>query len=272
MINFMKKTYLTLIIIFLYAPIVVLIVFSFNVSKSRANFSGFTLNWYFELFKDPSILQALSNTLLIAVISSFIATIIGTLAAVGINNMNSFNKKLILNINNLPVYNPDIVTAVSLMLLFIFAFRFINGQLGFFTILLSHISFNIPYIVLSVLPRLRQMDKNLYEAALDLGASPAYAFTKVVLPEISPGIVTGAILAFTLSLDDFVISFFTTGSGINTLSTLIYSMTKQSINPKINALSTLMFLVVLLLLYLVNMRETKDLKSKKERTIANEAN
>lgn len=252
----LKKLYLFVIFLFLYAPILVLMIFSFNKSKSRAVWGGFTLDWYSQLFKDKAIMEALYNTLLIAVISAVVATIIGTAAAIGINSLRKIPKKVVLNITNLPVLNPDIVTGVSLMILFVSFFNAIKGgRLGFSTLLLAHITFNIPYVILSVLPKLRQLDKNLYEAALDLGATPFYAFFKVILPEIMPGIVSGAILAFTLSLDDFVVSFFTTGSGVSNLSIIVYSMARRGINPKINALSTIMFTVVLLLLYLINKRD-----------------
>lgn len=251
-----KKIYLSLIIFFMYAPILVLIIFSFNASKSRAHWGGFTLNWYFELFRDPSIMKALANTLLIAALSSLFATAIGTVAAVGVDALHGRLKAAVLSLTNLPVMNPDIVTGVSLMILFIFVIRLLGvGGLGFTTLLLSHITFNVPYVILSVMPKLRQLDGNLYEAALDLGASPIQAFIKVILPEISPGIVTGALLAFTLSLDDFVVSFFTTGSGVSNLSILIFSMARRGVNPKINALSTLIFVAVLILLYLINRRD-----------------
>ncbi len=253
MINLLKRTYLTVVFLFLYAPIAVLIVLSFNESKSRSNWTGFSLKWYKELFKDPNIMRALYYTVIIALLSAVIATIIGTIAAVGIDSMNKVSKTVILNITNLPILNPDIVTGVALMILYIFFFSILKaGSLGFTTLLLSHIAFNIPYVILSVLPRLRRMDNNLYEAALDLGATPFFAFTRVIIPEIFPGIISGALLAFTLSIDDFVISFFTTGKGVSNLSILIYSMARRGINPKINALSTIMFLCVLLMLYLVN--------------------
>lgn len=262
-----KKIYLGLILFFMYSPIAVLIIFSFNASKSRAHWGGFTLRWYVELFNDPSIMKALYNTVMIAVLSALIATVIGTLAAVGIDTLSNRAKTVVMGLNNLPVMNPDIVTGVSLMILFIFVIRVIGvGGLGFFTLLLSHITFNVPYVILSVMPKLRQLDGNLYEAALDLGAPPFMAFTKIILPEIMPGIVTGALLAFTLSVDDFVISFFTTGSGVSNLSILIFSMARRGVNPKINALSTLIFIVVLLLLYLINKRDTRNLKKGKEET------
>jgi spermidine/putrescine transport system permease protein len=253
-----KRIYAFLIFVFLYAPIIVLIIFSFNNSKSRGNWDGFTLKWYIELFKDRQILKSLYYTITIALISSTVATVIGTLAAISIHNMGSIKKKIIMNINYLPVLNPDIVTGVALMSLFVF----IDLKLGFLSMLLAHITFSIPYVVLSVLPKLRQLNKHLAEAAMDLGATPFYAFRKVILPEIMPGIITGALMAFTLSIDDFVISFFTTGSGVSNLSITIYSMARRGINPKINALSTLMFLSVLILLLIINKRSEKEIKGK----------
>jgi len=255
----LKKAYIGLILLFLYAPIFVLMVFSFNASKSRSNWTGFTLDWYVQLFNDTQIMNALTNTVIIALLSALIATVIGTAAAIGLHAMKKGPRKVILTLNNLPVLNPDIVTGVSLMVLFIFVFNlFKGGNLGFATLLLAHISFNIPYVILSVLPKLRQLDPNLYEAALDLGAKPLPAFYKVILPEIMPGVVTGWILAFTLSIDDFIISFFTTGSGVSNLSIVIFSMARRGVNPKINALSTIIFAVVMLLLYLVNIRSAKE--------------
>jgi len=248
--RFLKKSYAALIYLFLYAPILILLVFSFNASKSRGVWAGFTLKWYRELFQDRQIMKALYHTIIIAVLSSTIATVIGTAAAIGIHNMKKLKRKIVMNLTYIPVVNPDIVTGLSLMLLFIFT----NFRLGFVSLLLAHITFNIPYVILSVLPKLKQLDKNLYEAALDLGASPFYAYRKVILPEIMPGVITGLLLAFTLSIDDFVISFFTTGSGVSTLSIIVYSMARRGINPKINALSTLLFVTVLLLLVIVNLR------------------
>lgn len=256
----LKKTYVFLIFFFLYAPILVLIVFSFNNSKTRGVWNGFTLKWYAELLHDRQIMASLSYTLSIAVLSSLAATLIGTCAAIGIHNMKKIRKTVIMNLTYLPVLNPDIVTGISLMILFIF----IHLQLGFFSLLLAHITFNIPYVILSVLPKLRQLNKHLYEAALDLGASPSYALKRVIIPEIFPGIVTGFLLALTLSIDDFVISFFTTGSGVSNLSIVIYSMARRGINPKINALSTLMFLCVLLLLLVVNKRMSRENSDIKE--------
>ncbi|NSW90713.1 MAG: ABC transporter permease [Firmicutes bacterium] len=259
-----KKIYLYLIFLFLYAPIAVLVIYSFNESKSRGNWGGFTLKWYGQLLKDREIASALYNTLAIAILSSIIATVIGTAAALGIYNMKKIKKAIIMNLTYLPVLNPDIVTGVSLMLLFVFMKAFTQIGLGFFTMLLAHITFNIPYVILSVLPKLKQLNKHIYEAALDLGATPFYALKKVVIPEIIPGIITGFLLAFTLSIDDFVISFFTTGSGVSNLSIYVYSMARRGINPKINALSTIMFLTVLILLLIINRRMSKDNSNVKE--------
>jgi len=255
-----RKVYLSLILIFMYAPIAVLIAFSFNESRSRANWTGFTLNWYVELFQDRRILSALGTTFSIALFSTAIAVVLGTAAAIGINAMRPAGKKALMAANNIPVVNPDIVMGVSLMLLYIVVIRFFSASLdlGYLTLLLAHLSFNTSYVVLSVLPKLRQMDKNIFEAALDLGATPLKGFTKVVIPEIMPGIVTGAMLAFTMSIDDFVVSFFTSGSGVENLSMVIYSMTKRGINPKINAVSTLMFVIVMTLLYLVNKSDKRN--------------
>lgn len=259
--RFLKKFYLSLIFIFLYAPILILMIFSFNNSKSRGRWGGFTLKWYAELFKDREIMSALYYTLIIALLSALIATIIGTIAAIGIYKMNKFSKGIIINISYLPMLNPDIVTGISLMMLFVFT----KIERGFLTLLLAHITFNIPYVIFSIMPKLKQMNKHLYEAALDLGATPLYAYRKVILPEIMPGIITGMILAFTLSIDDFVISYFTTGAGVSNLSIIIHSMARRGINPTINALSTLMFTTVLLLLLIVNKRTTNN--SKKENVI-----
>ncbi|WMM23616.1 ABC transporter permease [Tissierella sp. MB52-C2] len=250
----LKRLYTFLIFLFLYAPIIVLIVFSFNNSKSRGVWAGFTFKWYVELFKDAEILKALYYTLLVAVLSAIISTILGTFAAIGIYNMPGLSKKITLNLNYLPVLNPDIVTAVSLMALF----RFLKMEFGLATMLLSHIVFCTPYVILSVLPKLKQMNKHLAEAAMDLGATPFYALRKVIIPEIMPGIITGCLMAFTLSIDDFVISFFNTGNNVSNLSIEIFSMSRRGINPVINALSTLMFVSLILLLLIINKRTEKN--------------
>ena len=266
--RFLKKFYVSLIFAFLYVPILVLILFSFNASKSRAHWGGFTLKWYVELFQDQQILSALKYTILIAVLSSAIATLIGLAASIGIFSMGKAPQEILLNLNYLPVLNPDIVTGISLMALYIFT----RMPLGFVTMLLSHITFNIPYVILSILPKLKQMNRHLYEAAQDLGATPVVALRKVILPEIMPGVVAGFLLAFTLSLDDFVISFFTTGSGVSNLSILIYSMARRGISPKINALSTLMFSSVLLLLLLVNWLTSRENPERRNKIGKNKEN
>lgn len=248
--RFIERFYVGLILFFLYAPIIILIVLSFNSSKSRAKWGGFTLHWYKELFKNESIMNALYTTLIIAFLSALIATIIGTAAAIAINSMKKMPRTIMIAITNIPMLNADIVTGISLMLLFV-ALRF---TLGFTSVLISHITFNIPYVILSVMPKLKQLNPHTYEAALDLGASPAYAFFKVILPDIFPGVLTGFFLAFTMSLDDFVITHFTKGPEINTLSTKIYTEVRKGIKPEIYALSTLMFITVLLLLILINRR------------------
>lgn len=247
--NAAKRIYLVLICLILYAPIVTLMVLSFNNTKTRSRWGGFTGKWYVSLFQNKEIMNALYTTLIIALLSALIATLIGTLAALGMQVMRSRTRTLFMGITNIPMLNADIVTGVSLMLLF-FAFRL---TLGFKTILLAHITFNIPYVILSVMPKLKQTNKRTYEAALDLGASPLYAFVKVVLPDIMPGIFSGFLLAFTMSLDDFVITHFTKGPGVDTLSTKIYSEVRKGIKPEMYALSTLMFVTVLILLILINL-------------------
>jgi len=254
-----------LIALFLYSPIFIMIVFSFNASKSRTHWAGFTLQWYRELFRNTLVLESLYTTLALAVLSALIATLIGTAAAVGLHAMKKRPKQAMLTLNNIPVVNPDIITGVSFMLMFVVVINALAGfwgglSLGFWTLLLAHISFNIPYVILSVMPKLRQLNKHLYEAAMDLGASPFRAFYKVILPEILPGVMAGLMIAFTLSIDDFVISYFTSGTEVQTLPVTIYSMTRKRISPEINALSTLMFLAVLFLLILINALQVRDAK------------
>lgn len=255
-LDFISKFYILIIFIFLYAPIVTLMVFSFNDSKSMAVWNGFTFKWYGELLQNDRILQALYCTIIIAVISSVVSTVIGTISAIGIHNMRGRKKDLLLNINHLPVLNPDIVTGVALMSLFGILGIVLPIKPGFLTMLLAHITFSIPYVILSVLPKLKQTPKNLMDAALDLGATPSYALRKVLLPQLKPGIAAGFLMAFTMSIDDFVISFFTTGPGVSNLSIEIYSMARRGIKPEINALSTLMFVVVLILLLVVNKKSS----------------
>ncbi|MEL1136694.1 ABC transporter permease [Desulfitobacterium sp. THU1] len=257
--SFLMKSYTFLIFFFLYAPILILMIFSFNDSKSRGNWDGFTVKWYIELFQDGQIASALYYTLVVAIIASLIATVLGTLAAIGINNMHGLPKMMTLNVTYLPMLSPDIVMGISLMLLFIF----VKINLGFITMLLAHITFNLPFVIFSVLPKLRQLNNDTYDAALDLGATPFEAYKKVILPQISPGIVTGFLLAFTMSIDDFVVSFFTTGSGVSNLAITIYSMARRGINPKINALLTLMFIFIMAILVFVNYRMAKEKQSEK---------
>lgn len=246
--NTLQKIYLGLIFILLYAPIITLVVLSFNNSKTRAKWGGFTGKWYVALFQNEQIMNALYTTLIIALLSALIATLIGTAATIGIQAMRKRVRTAMMAVTNIPMLNADIVTGISLMLLFI-AFRF---SLGFATILMAHITFNIPYVILSVMPKLKQTNRRTYEAALDLGASPIYAFFKVVFPDILPGVFSGFLLAFTMSLDDFVITHFTKGPGVDTLSTKIYSEVRKGIKPEMYALSTLLFVSVLILLILVN--------------------
>ena len=254
--NIAKKIYVALIFIFLYAPIATLIVLSFNASKTRAKWGGFTVNWYISLMQDETILDALGTTLLIAFLSAFIASIIGTIACIAMSGMKRRNRAILMGITNIPMLNADIVTGISLMLLFIS----LGLKFGFGTILLSHITFNIPYVILSVLPRMKQLNPSVYEAALDLGASPATAFFRVTLPDLMPGILSGFLMAFTMSLDDFIITHFTKGSGINTLSTKIYTEVRKGIKPEMYALSTIIFVTVLVLLFLVNIAPEKTQK------------
>ena len=245
-----EKIYIALIVLFMYAPIVTLMVLSFNNSKTRAKWGGFTIKWYVELFDNQAILQALSNTLAIALLSAVAATVIGTVATLSIAGMKRRSRAVFMSVTNIPMLNAEIVTGISLMLLFIsFGVRF-----GFGTILLSHITFNIPYVILSVMPRAKQLNPSVYEAALDLGASRTQAFFRVVFPDLLPGILSGFLMAFTMSLDDFIITHFTKGPGVDTLSTKIYTEVKKGIKPEMYALSTLIFVTVLILLLLVNYR------------------
>lgn len=259
-----KKIYLIFVFLFLYAPIGVLILNSFNASKSRTVWAGFSLDWYKKLFTNDLIISSLINTLIIAVIATIIATIIGTAAAIGIANMKRFSRSMIINITYLPILNPEIVTGVSLMLLFV-AFKM---DFGYISLILAHVTFCVPYVILSVLPKIRQMDSSLYEAAMDLGCNPARALMKVILPEIMPGIITGALMSFTYSIDDFVISYFTYGATAQPLSITIYSMTRRKVSPEINALSAIIFVVVLLVLLIMNLHDIKaEKKSRRDQRI-----
>lgn len=243
-----KRVYIGLIFLFMYAPIALLIVQSFNKSKSRGRWGGFTLDWYRSLFTDASIGEAFRNTILLALLSSVIAVILGTAAVICMSGMKKRYRQILMGVTNVPMLNADIVTGVSFMLLFLT----LRIQFGFGTILLAHITFNIPYVILNVMPSYRELNPHIYEAALDLGASPVYAFFKTVLPEIMPSILSGGLMAFTMSLDDFIITHFTAGAGVHTLSTKIYSEVKLGIKPEMYALSAMIFITVLVLLIVVN--------------------
>lgn len=254
-----SRIYLIFIFILLYAPIITLIVLSFNSSKSRAKWGGFTTKWYVSLFENRQIMQALSNTLMIAFLSALIATLIGTAACIALNGMKRRWRTFWLGLANIPMLNADIVTGISLMLIFIAAGQILSVfgtsiTFGFWTVLIGHITFNIPYVILSVMPKLKQINISTYEAALDLGASPMYAFFKTIFSDILPGILSGALLAFTMSLDDFIITHFVKGPGFDTLSTKIYTEVKKGIKPEMYALSTLLFVSVLLLMLIANRR------------------
>ncbi len=268
-----SRLFMALIFLFLYAPIFLLIIFSFNAGNSNVIWKGFSLQWYGELFQDRIVMQSVYTTLLVSLLATVISTVVGTFAAIGFYNMKRRWRQPLMIINDIPMMNADIVTGVSLCLFFVAAFAGWNSfvtwmeqsfrltaprlYLGFGTLLLAHISFNIPYVILNVMPKLRQMDKNLVDAAQDLGCTWMQAFWKVIIPEIKPGIVSGALIAFTMSIDDFVISYFTAGSSTQTLAMAIYSMAKRRVSPEINAISTLLFAAVLTLLIIVNVREAR---------------
>ncbi len=256
-----SKLYMALIIFFLYAPIFVLFLYSFNSSESTSVFAGFSLRWYKTLLNDTESIKALYNTLILAVASSAISTVMGTAAAVGIHSVkNKWIKSTAMTVTNIPMMNPEIVTGISMMLLFVFVGRLVGivNVLGFWTMLIAHVTFNLPYVILSVMPKLKQIDRNLPEAAMDLGCTPIKAFIKVILPGIMPGVISGMIMAFTLSLDDFVISYFTTGPSFQTLPIRIFSMTKKRVTPDMYALSTIIFAVVFILLVLVNVAQNRN--------------
>ena len=282
-----SRLFVLLCFLFLYAPILVLVVFSFNASKSKAVWAGFTLDWYVELFHNSMILNALWVTLAVSALAAILSTVMGTAAAIGFRNLRRRTRSVCMTVNNIPLTNADIITGVSMMLLFLLAVSAWNGSaaqwlsslwysifgvrksfglnLGFWSLLIAHITFDVPNVILSVTPKLRQLDPNIYEAAQDLGDHGLHAFRKVVLPEIMPGVVNGLIIAFTLSIDDFVISYFTAGAQTQTLSMVIYSMAKKRVSPEINALSTLMFAAVVILMVIDNLRQTRQDRQAKER-------
>ena len=267
-----NKIFTFVVFLFLYIPMILLVVSSFNQGTDMAVWKGFTFSQYGELFRDRSLLRLLGNSVLVAVLSSLIATILGTMAALGIHAMRGRMRRIVMGVTNIPLTNPEIVTGVALALLFAFAGTMlkINSILGFWTLLIAHVTFNLPYVILSVMPKLVQMDPDLAEAAQDLGCTPFQAFTKVVIHEILPGIISGALMAFTMSLDDFVISYFVTGSDFVTLPVEIYNYTKKPIQPKIYALFALMFAVILLLMVLMNLLQLRDLKSRRGRAKLNQ--
>jgi len=259
-----SKIYTTLIFVFLFAPIAVLLIFSFNETKSLSVFSGFSFKWYKELMSDRNTLESVKNTVILAFTATAISTVMGTAAAFGVYRAKKEYTRAIFNtVTNIPMINPDIITGISMMLVFVFAGRLfgMSTSLSFWTILIAHVTFCLPYVIFQVLPKLQQMDYSLVEAAQDLGCTPVRAFFKVTLPEIMPGIINGLLLSFTMSIDDFIISFFTTGNGVSNLSIYVYSMARRGLNPKINALSTIMFVVVIIMLFIINKRSSKD-KSK----------
>ena len=262
-----SKIYTGLVMLFLFAPIAILLVFSFNGAKSLSVFSGFSLHWYEELFRDSETLGAVKNTLILAVSAALLSTVMGTAAAVGIHRLRNRYLRLALDTaTNIPMINPDIITGISLMLMFVFVGRLFGAatSLNFGTMLIAHVTFCLPYVILQVLPKLQQMDQALPEAAMDLGCTPLRAFLKVEIPEIFPGVLTGLIMAFTLSLDDFVISYFTSGNGFQTLPIRIYNMTKKTVTPKMYALATIIFFVILAMLLLSNLLDANTAQTVKE--------
>lgn len=255
----LSRAFMVLVFGVLYIPMFVLVLFSFNASKSTGNFTGFSFRWYAELFSTPATFVALRNTLILAVCSAALATVIGTLASVGVHRMkNRYVKAAVNSVTNVPMMNPEIVTGISMSLLFVFVGGMLgfSDKLSFWTMLIAHTTFSLPYVMLSVTPKLRQMDKHLPEAAMDLGCTHLQAFFKVELPQILPGVITGAMMAFTLSLDDFVISLFTSGNDFQTLPLLIYSMTKKTVTPDMYALSTIMMAAIFILMLITNFRRT----------------
>ena len=255
-----SKIYLGIIFTFLYVPILVLIVFSFNISKSRANWTGFTFDWYLKLFHNEQIMTSLLNTVIVATFASVLATILGTCAAIGIYRMKKIPKAIVMNITYIPVINPEIITGVSLMLLFRIFSDWFGFQFGFISLIIAHITFNVPYVIYSVMPKLRQMNPYLLEAAQDLGCNERQAFIKVAIPEILPGIVSGFLMALTFSIDDFVVSYFTSGTQVETLPITIAAMTRKKVSPEINALSAIIFVVVLTVLIVKNVIDNNNAK------------
>ncbi len=259
-----SKLWLILLLAFMYLPIIYVVIFSFNDSRSLTHFTGFSLEWYEKMLDNSTMMESIYYTVVIAIIATVVSTIVGTITAIGLSKSRRAMKETITQINNLPMLNPEIVTAIGLMLFF----TALNMRLGFMTLLLAHIIFCIPYVILSIMPKLRQLDDNLFEAALDLGCTPFKALYKVIIPQIKPGIISGALIAFTMSFDDFVISYFVTGPGINNISTMVYTSVKR-INPSVNALSTIIVLAITIILVIVNIVPMiKERKKKKNEELA----
>lgn len=255
--KWLKKSYIALILIIMYAPVALLMVFSFNRSKLPI-WEGFTLDWYESMLNNASITDAFMNTIIIAVAAALLATVIGTFAAMGIHRMKGWQKRLAINVTYVPMISPDIVIGISSMMVF----KVFHIPFGLPSLIIAHTTFCIPYVIFAVMPKLKQMDYNLYEAALDLGASPWYAFKKVIMPEIMPGVLAGTFIAFTLSIDDFVVSFFNKGAGVDTLPIKIYSMARKGVNPTINAISTLMFATIIIILLISNISANRKVKAR----------
>lgn len=258
--KFFSRLYMILVLAFFYLPILYTVVFSFNSGRSLTRFDGFSLRWYEKMFNDSSMMNAIFYTIIIALLATAISTVVGTIAAIGMSNSKKLVRGVMEQVNNLPLTNPDIVTAIGLLMFF----SMLGIRKGFTTMLLAHVMFCIPYVMLSVMPKLRSLDPNLADAALDLGATPWQALTKVIVPQIMPGIVSGALVAFTMSFDDFIISYFVTGNGVNNISILVYSMSKR-VNPSINALSTLIVLIITVVLVLINVIPLMKERGEKKR-------
>ena len=255
-----SQIFMLLMMIFFYAPIIYIIVFSFNGSRSLTHLDGFSLRWYEKMFNDRTMMESVWYTIIIAVLSTIISTVVGTITSIGLSKSRPILKKTVEQINNFPIMNPEIVTAIGLLMFF----SALGVKKGFTTLLLAHVMFCIPYVMLSVTPKLRSLDPNLADAAMDLGATPWQALTKVIVPQVMPGIISGALIAFTMSFDDFIISYFVTGNGVSNISILVYTMSKR-VNPSINALSTLVILIITVVLVIVNIipifREKKEKKT-----------
>ena len=256
----LRKGYLTLLTVFFYLPILYTVVFSFNSSRSLTHFDGFSLRWYEKMFHDSSMMQSIFYTIAIAVLATLISTVIGTITAIGLSKSKSIVRGVVEQVNNLPIMNPEIVTAIGLLMFF----SALGARKGFGTLLLAHIMFCTPYVILSIAPKLRSLDQNLADAALDLGATPWQALMKVIVPQIRPGIIAGALIAFTMSFDDFIISYFVTGNGVNNISIMVYTMSKR-VNPSINALSTIIIVIITVVLLFANV--IPIIKEKKERKL-----